>query len=186
MAPPDDAFPKPPVAKVVPRVSEIHGERRVDGYHWLREKENPEVRAYLEAENAFTDAVMKPTEQLQAALYAEMLGRIQETDENVPYRKGGFHYYSRTEQGKQYPIHCRKRGSLEGDEEVTLDLNLLAEGKPFMALGAYEVSDDASLLAYATDDTGFRQYTLFLKDLRSGELVEAVAEARRLASSLTS
>ena len=176
MAPPDDAFPKPPVAKVVPRVSEIHGERRVDGYHWLREKENPEVRAYLEAENAFTDAVMKPTEQLQAALYAEMLGRIQETDENVPYRKGGFHYYSRTEQGKQYPIHCRKRGSLEGDEEVTLDLNLLAEGKPFMALGAYEVSDDASLLAYATDDTGFRQYTLFVKDLRSGELVEAVAE----------
>ena len=176
MAPPDDALPKPPRARVLPRVSEIHGERRVDDYHWLREKENPEVRTYLEAENAFTDAVMKPTEPLQAALYAEMLGRIQETDEHVPYRKGGFHYYSRTEQGKQYPIHCRKRGSLERAEEVTLDLNLLAEGKAFMALGAYEVSDDASLLAYATDDTGFRQYTLFVKDLRSGELVETVAE----------
>jgi oligopeptidase B len=176
MAPPEDASPRPPVARVLPRSSEIHGERRVDDYHWLREKENPEVRAYLEAENAFTDAVMKPTEAFQASLYAEMLGRIQETDANVPYRKGRFHYYSRTEQGKQYPIHCRKQGSLDAAEEVTLDLNLLAEGKPFMALGAYEVSDDGGLLAYATDDTGFRQYTLFVKDLRSGELVETVAE----------
>jgi oligopeptidase B len=173
---PDDAFPKPPVARVVPTVSEVHGERRADDYAWLREKENPEVRAYLEAENAFTDAVMKSTEDLQAALYAEMLGRIQETDQNVPYRRGGYYYYSRTEQGKQYSIHCRRRGSLEAGEEVTLDLNVLAEGKPFLSLGAYQVSDDASLLAYATDDTGFRQYTLFVKDLRTGERVETVAE----------
>ena len=130
------------MAKTVPRTTEIHGERLVDDYHWLREKENPDVRAYLEAENAYTDAVMKPTEGFQQALYAEMLGRIQETDENVPYRRGGFFYYSRTEQGKQYPIHCRKKGSLEAAEEVTLDLNRLAEGKAFMSLGAYQVSDD--------------------------------------------
>ena len=169
--PRDSAEPKPPVAKIAPKVTHIHGERRVDDYHWLREKENPDVRAYLEAENAYTDAVMKPTEGFQQALYAEMLGRIQETDENVPYRQGGFFYYSRTEQGKQYPIYCRKKGSLEAPEEVTLDLNRLAEGKAFMSLGAYQVSDDGRLLAYATDDTGFRQYTLFVKDLRTGELL---------------
>ncbi len=173
---PDHAFPKPPVARVVPRVTEVHGERLVDDYHWLREKENPEVRGYLEAENAFADAVMRPTEAFQATLYTEMLGRIQETDQNVPYRQGRFFYYSRTEQGKQYPIHCRKEGRLDAPEEVTLDLNGLAEGKPFLALGAYQVSDDGSLLAYATDDTGFRQYTLFVKDLRSGELLERVAD----------
>ena len=164
----DATAPKPPVAKIAPVTTEVHGERRVDDYLWLREKENPDVRAYLEAENAYTDAVMKPTEGFQQALYAEMLGRIQETDENVPYRRGDFYYYSRTEQGKQYPIYCRRKGSLEAEEEVTLDLNRLAEGQAFMSLGAYQVSDDASLLAYATDDTGFRQYTLFVKDLRTG------------------
>jgi oligopeptidase B len=172
----DGARPKPPVARIAPRTTEIHGERLVDDYHWLREKENPEVRAYLEAENAYTDAAMKATEGFQQALYAEMLGRIQETDENVPYRRGDFFYYSRTEQGRQYPIYCRRKGSLEAPEEVTLDLNRLAEGKPFMSLGAYQVSDDANLLAYATDDTGFRQYTLFVKDLGSGDVVETVAD----------
>jgi oligopeptidase B len=172
----DADAPRPPVARIAPKVSEIHGERRVDDFHWLRERENPEVRAYLEAENAYTDAVVKPTEGLQRALYAEMLGRIQETDQDVPCRMGGFFYYSRTEQGKQYPIYCRRKGSLEAEEEVTLDLNRLAEGKPFMSLGAYQVSDDANLLAYATDDTGFRQYRLFVKDLRTGALVETVAE----------
>jgi oligopeptidase B len=170
------AAPEPPAAKARSWTSEVHGERRVDDYFWLRDKEDSDVRAYLEAENAFTDAVMKPTEAFQATLYAEMLGRIQETDENVPCRKGGFYYYSRTEQGKQYAIHCRKEASLEAPEEVTLDLNRLAEGKPFLSLGAYETSDDASLLAYATDDTGFRQYTLFVKDLRTGQVVETVAE----------
>jgi oligopeptidase B len=172
----DRAEPKPPVAKIAPKVTHIHGERLVDDYHWLREKENPDVRAYLEAENAYTDAVMEPSELFRQALYAEMLGRIQETDENVPYRRGGFFYYSRTEQGKQYPIYCRKKGHLEAAEEVTLDLNRLAEGKAFMSLGAYEVSDDGSLLAYATDDTGFRQYTLFVKDLLTGDLLEKVAD----------
>jgi oligopeptidase B len=168
--------PRPPVAKVVPRESEIHGERRADDYAWLREKEDPDVRAYLEAENAYADAVMAPTEAFQQALYDEMLARIQETDQGVPWRKGGFLYYSRTEQGKQYPIHCRKEGGLDAEEQTTLDLNRLAEGRPFMALGVYQPSDDGSLLAYSTDETGFRQYTLFVKDLRTGAVVEKVAE----------
>ncbi|MCM2256615.1 MAG: S9 family peptidase [Vicinamibacteria bacterium] len=159
----------PPVAKRIPRTDVYHGETRVDDYFWLRDKSNPDVAAYLEAENAWADAVMAPTRGLQEKLYAEMLGRIQETDLSVPYREGGFFYYSRTEQGKQYPILCRKAGTLDGAEQVTLDLNALADGKKFMALGAFAPSDDGRLLAYSTDDTGFRQYLLQIKDLATGE-----------------
>jgi oligopeptidase B len=173
---PAQTTPVPPVAKKVEKVHLLHGDPRPDPYFWLREKSNPEVAAYLEAENAYTDAVMKPTEGFQQALYAEMLGRIQETDENVPYRWGEFFYYSRTEQGKQYPIYCRRKGDVQAPEEVTLDLNRLAEGKPFMSLGAYQVSDDAKRLAYATDETGFRQYTLFVKDLGSDAPALEVAQ----------
>ncbi len=166
--------PQPPVAKKVPKMDVLHGERRVDDYYWLRDKTKPEVISYLEAENAYTASVMKPTEAFQEALYQEMLGRIKQTDLSVPYRYGGYYYYSRTEEGKQYPIHCRKTGSLDALEQVTLDLNELAKGHKFMALGAYAVSDDGNLLAYSTDNTGFRQYTLRVKDLRTGEaLIDA-------------
>jgi oligopeptidase B len=175
-APVREAVPVPPVARKVPKVDEVHGDRRVDDYFWLRDKTNPDVAAYLAAENAYTDAVMKPTMALQDALYKEMLARIKETDVNVPYRKGSYWYYSRTEKGKQYPIHCRKKGSLEGNEEVTLDLNALAQGQKFMHLDVYEVSDDGKRLAYSVDDTGFRQYKLFVKDLSTGTVVEKVAE----------
>src|SRR5262249_41274855 len=167
---------EPPVARRVPRTDEVHGDTRVDDYFWLRDKKNPEVAAYLEAENAYTDAIMAPTRPLQDALYKEMLGRIKETDVNVPYRKGAYFYYSRTEQGQQYPIYCRKRGSLEAAEEVTLDLNRLAEGQKFMALGAYQVSDDGSRPAYTTDATGFRQYTLYVKDLAAEALLPVRVE----------
>jgi oligopeptidase B len=152
-------------------VEVIHGDRRADDYYWLRDKANPEVAAYLEAENAYADDVMAPTEPFQEALYEEMLARIQETDLSVPYREGGYFYYSRTEEGKQYPILCRKKESLEAPEEVTLDLNALAEGHRFLSLGAYVVSDDGSLLAFSTDITGFREYTLQVKDLRAGEVL---------------
>jgi len=161
----------PPVARKVPRVDLVHGDRRVDDYFWMRNKANPEVAAYLEAENAYADAVMKPTEPFQDALYKEMLGRIQETDLSVPYRDRGYFYYSRTEQGKQYPIFCRKKESLDAPEEVTLDLNALAEGHKFFSLGAYAISDDGNLLAYSTDVTGFREYTLQIKELRTGEML---------------
>jgi oligopeptidase B len=168
--------PRPPVAKRVPRTVSLHGELRRDDYAWLRDRDAPEVAAYLAAENAYTEAVMGPTWGLQESLYREMLGRIQETDVDVPYLKDGYYYHSRTEEGKQYPIYGRRRGSLEAPEEVTLDLNRLAEGRAFMALGAYTVSDDGRRLAYSTDDTGFRQYTLFVKDLGTGRVGPAVAE----------
>src|SRR6185369_12494136 len=116
---------KQPVAKKSPKTTTINGDTLVDDYFWMREKNNPEVLAYLEAENAYTDALMKPTEGFQDSLYKEMVGRIKETDVNVPYKNGDYFYYSRTEQGKQYPILCRKRGSLDAKEEVYLDLNEL-------------------------------------------------------------
>ncbi len=166
----------PPVARKIPKVDTVHGDRRQDDYFWMRDKANPDVAAYLEAENAYTDAVLKPTGAFQDALYKEMLARIKETDEEVPYRKGAYLYYSRTVEGQQYPIYCRKQGTLDAPEQVTLDLNQLAEGKKFMSLGAYVVSDDGRSLAYTTDDTGFRQYTLFVKDLTTGKTGAKVAE----------
>ena len=168
--------PAPPVAKKTPRVTEINGRKLVDNYFWLREKNNPEVKAYLEAENAYTDVVTKPTEPLQKKLYDEMLGRIKETDVDVPYKDGGSFYYSRTEAGKQYQIRCRKKGSLDAPEEVLLDINEMANGQRFMSVAAYEVSDDGNLLAYTTDNTGFRQYTLAIKDLRTGKVLADRAE----------
>ncbi len=168
--------PKPPVAKIIPKDVTVHGDRRIDNYFWLREKQNPDVAAYLNAENAYTDAVMHGTEAFQDSLYKEMLGHIKQTDVQVPYREGGNWYYSRTEEGKQYPIYCRKAGSLDAPEQITLDVNELAKGQKFMSLGAFMVSDDANLLAYSTDNTGFRQYKLHVKDLRTGALVEDVAE----------
>ncbi|HYX19872.1 MAG TPA: oligopeptidase B, partial [Thermoanaerobaculia bacterium] len=166
----------PPAAPKVPHMQTLHGDTLKDDYYWLREKDNPKVRAFLEAENSYTDAFMKPTEPLQKALYEEMLGRIKETDLSVPYREGGWYYYSRTEKGKQYPIFCRKKGSLEAPEEVYLDVNALAVGERFMSIGEREVSDDGKLLAFTTDNTGFRDYTLHVKDLSTGKVLpEAVA-----------
>jgi len=160
----------PPTARRQQTINTIHGRRLADDYAWLREKTSPEVIAFLEQENAYTRAVMKPTEELQAGLYQEMISHIKETDISVPFRAGAWFYYSRTEQGAQYPIYCRKHGSLDAGEEIMLDMNQLAVGKSFMALGALTVSDDGYLLAYTTDTTGFRQYTLHIKDLRTGEL----------------
>ncbi len=161
---------KPPIAKQVAKVTEIHGYKLTDNYFWLREKSNPEVIKYLEAENAYTAAMMKPTESLQETLYKEMLGRIKQTDLSVPYKKGDYYYYTRTEEGKQYPYYCRKQGSLEAKEEIVLDQNKLAEGLKFLSVGAYNISDDANWLAYSVDTTGYRQYTLYVKNLQTGEL----------------
>jgi oligopeptidase B len=165
-----EPIPAPPIAPKVPTVVSVHGDRRQDDYAWLRGKDDPEVIAYLESENAYTDTVMKPTAAFQEALYAEMLARIKEDDQSVPFRRGHHLYYSRTEQGRQYPIYCRKARSVDAPEEITLDLNLLAEGHPFLSLGVYTVSDDGRLLAYSLDYTGFREYTLFVKDLATGRL----------------
>jgi oligopeptidase B len=163
--------PTPPVAKRVPNSTVVHGEHRTDEYSWLRHKDDPEVTAYLEAENAYTDAVMKGTKAFQDALYKEMLARIKEDDSTVPYRRGAYVYYSRTETGKQYPIQCRRRDVPGAPEEITLDLNRLAEGHPFLSVAVYTVSDDGRLLAYSADFTGSRDYTLYVKDLQTGELL---------------
>ena len=166
----------PPVAVKKPRVFENFGDKRVDDYFWLREKSAPDVIDYLKAENVYTDAFMKPYETFRETLYKDMLSRIKETDENVPYKKGDYWYYSRTEMGKQYAIHARKKGSLDATEEVTLDLNELAKGKAFLGLGSFSVSPNGKLLAYSLDITGFRQYTLHFKDLESGKSLDDKAE----------
>ncbi len=163
-----DRIIEPPVARREPVEHVLHGDRRVDHYAWLRHKENPEVIAYLNAENAYTDAILKPTEPLQEKLYQEMLGRILQTDLSVPYRLRGYLYFTRTEEGKQYAIYCRRCDADGAEEEVLLDLNRLAEGHSFLGLGSFEVSQDNHLLAYSTDTTGFRQYVLQVKDLRTG------------------
>ncbi len=168
--------PAPPVAKKVAKEFTLHGDTRVDEYGWLRDKKSAETLAYLEAENAYANAVTAPLADLSKKLYDEMLGRIKQTDVNVPYRQGSYFYYSRTVEGKQYPILARKKGSVEGAEEILLDVNKLGEGKKFMSVGATAVSDDANLLAYTTDDNGYRQYKLHVKDLRTGKTSENLAE----------
>jgi len=165
----EGTVPKPPVARREPVEHVLHCDRRVDHYAWLRNKENPEVISYLEAENAYTDAILKPTEPFQEKLYQEMLGRIQQSDLSVPYRLRGYLYFTRTEEGKQYAIHCRRRDVESASEELLVDLNLLAEGHSFLGLDSFEVSEDNHLLAYSTDTTGFRQYLLQIKDLRDGK-----------------
>jgi len=160
--------PQAPFARREPVEHLLHGDRRVDDYGWLRQKESAEVIAYLNAENAYTDAFLKPTEEFQEKLYQEMLGRILQTDLSVPYRLRGYLYYTRTEEGKQYALHFRRRDAEGSPEELLLDLNQLAEGHSFLGLDAFEVSDDNQLLAYSIDTTGFRQYTLRVKDLRTG------------------
>jgi oligopeptidase B len=161
----------PPSARPQHTETTIHGHTLVDDYAWLRDKESQETLAYLQAENEYTSAVMEPTTELQQTLYREMLSHIKETDVSVPFRDGEYWYYTRTEEGQQYPIYCRKRGSPDAEEDIILDVNELAKGQSFMAVGMSTVSDDGNLLAYSTDNTGFRQYTLQVKDLRTGELL---------------
>jgi oligopeptidase B len=164
---------QPPAARRQPVETVLHGDRLVDNYAWLRDKGDPEVIAHLNAENAYTDAVLRDTEPFQENLYQEMLGRILQTDLSVPYRLRGYLYFTRTEEGKQYPLHFRKRDAEAAPDELLLDLNALAAGHSFLSLGSFAVSDDNSLLAYSLDTTGFRQYTLQIKNLHSGEILPA-------------
>lgn len=168
--------PQPPMTEKKTKTTRIHNDTMVDDYFWLREKTNPEVIAHLEAENAYAEAMMKPTTALQDKLYKEMVSHIKETDVSVPYRWGNYFYYTRTEQGKQYPINCRKQGSRDAPEEIVLDQNELARGLKFFSVGAFVPSDDDNLLAYSTDTTGYRQYKLQIKDLRTGQLLPETFE----------
>ena len=172
--PPSRTIPEPPRARVAPTRLETHGVVRVDDYYWLRERDNPEVTAYLEAENEHTRAVMEPTEALQETLFAEIKGRIKQTDMSVPYREGDYSYYTRFEDGREYPIYCRSptespQPSPRPSEQVLLDVNLLAEGHDFCEVSGRQVSPNQHLIAYATDLEGRRIHTIHIKDLMTGK-----------------
>ena len=174
-------LPSPPVARKVHTETKLHGVVLADDYAWLRDKENPDVSTYLEAENAYAEAVIAPLAGLREELYQEMLSHIKQTDVSVPYRDGAWWYYTRTEEGLQYGIHCRKRGAAAGPdaeaaEEVMLNGNELAKGHAFFAIGDIDITDDGRWLAYTTDTKGFRQYTLRIKDLATGETLAGEVE----------
>ncbi|MBA3724939.1 MAG: S9 family peptidase [Armatimonadetes bacterium] len=166
---------EPPVARKTAHKTTLHGETVIDNYHWLRNKKSKAVIDYLEAENAYTDSVMKGSQPLEDELYDEMLGRIKQTDLSVPYPYRGYTYYTRTQESKQYPIQCRKKIG-QSTEEVLLDVNELAKGQKFMSVGAFAISPNGKMLAYTTDNTGFRQYRLHVKDLETGKLLPDTAE----------
>src|SRR5688572_18982795 len=163
--------PTPPIATKKPKEIVTHGDKRIDDYFWLREKTNKQVIAYLNAENEYADQIMAGTEKFQNKLYKEILGHLKQTDQSAPVRRGEFYYYRRTEKGKNYPIFCRKKRSLDAKEEVILDVNKIAKGHKFFSIGVFAISDNNRLLAYSTDTTGYRQYTLRVKNLETGKLL---------------
>lgn len=165
---PPNEQPLPPVAKTVVQQTELHGETRVDPYAWLRDRDDPDVTAYLESENAYTAVMMRHTEPLQESLYQEMLARIKEDDTSVPVHHGEYFYYTRTEKGKAYPVYCRMQGA-EADEQVFFDQNTEAEGHEFYQLGGIEVSPDHRRLAILEDVDGYEDFTLRVKDLASNQ-----------------
>jgi len=161
----------PPMAKIEPNTTIVLGDTLVDNYAWLREKTNPEVLQYLEDENAYTRAMMKSTKRFQKKLYKEMLNRIKETDESVPVKIDSFYYYNRTVKGRQYPIYCRKQGTLDAKEEILLDQNALAAGQKYCVIGEFKVSPDHNLLAFAVDFNGSEKHLLIFKDLNTGRML---------------
>ncbi len=163
---------KPPVAKKIKKELTIHGDTRIDNYYWLNERDNPEVIDYLKAENEYLKAKMKHTEPLQKKLYDEIIGRIKQTDMSVPYKDQGYYYYTRYEEGKEYPIYCRKKGNLEAEEEILLNVNKMAEGYDFFHVAGHTVSYDNNLIAYGVDTVSRRKYTIYFKNLKTGEILK--------------
>lgn len=167
-----ESGPKPPVAPTIPYSFDFHGKRIEDPWFWIKEKKNPAVIRYIEAENAYRESLTKHLKPFEEKLYKEMVSHIKQTDLGVPVHENGYWYYSRTQEGKQYPIFCRKKGNLDAPESILLDVNELAEGKKFLSAQPVGVSNDGNLYAYLTDTTGFREYYLSVKDLSSGKLIE--------------
>ncbi len=166
----------PPTARVVPHELKHHGHTRIDNYYWLRDRDNPDTVAYLEAENAHTKETMAHVQPLEEALFTEIKGRIKQTDMSVPYRQGDYYYYTRYEEGQEYPLYVRKPHSVKHPEELMLDVNLLAEGHQFFAVGGLAVSFGQDLLAYAEDTKGRRIYTIRVRNLVTGETLPDVVE----------
>ncbi len=164
----------PPIAKVIAKELEIHGHKRTDNYYWLNDKENPAVIDYLKAENAYLDTILGHTKETQDKLFAEMKGRIKEQDESVPYKLDDYFYYVRYEVGKEYAIYCRKKGTLEAKEEVMIDGNELASGHSYFSLGGIQVSFNQDIIAYSVDTVSRRIYTLYFKNLTTGEILKDV------------
>ncbi len=158
-----------PKAKQIAKELEAHGSKRIDNYYWLNDRENPEVISYLKAENAYRDTILAHTKTLQEELFAEMKGRIKETDESVPFKLDDYYYYSRFEEGQQYSIYCRKKGSLTATEEILANGNEMAKGKKFFNAN-YDVSPKHDILAITLDTVGRRLYTLQFKDIKTGKL----------------
>lgn len=163
--------PEPPMLAKIPEKLEIHGDVRIDNYFWLNERDNPDVIDYLERENAYVDRVMSAYEGLQNTLFEEMKSRIKQDDQSVPYRDGDYYYYYRYEEGHEYPIYCRKNGSLDAEEEILLDVNVGAEGHDFYSVRGFAVSPDHSKVSYGVDTQGRRFYTLHFLDLETGKLL---------------
>ncbi len=161
-----------PIAKKIPHQLIEHGRVREDNYYWLNDRDNEEVIAYLEAENLYSEHILAPTQSLQDTVYQEMVGRIKQDDNSVPYLLRGFWYYTRYEKGKEYPIYCRKESSLENPEQIILDVNKLAQGYEYFHVTGLSVSHDNELLAFGVDSIGRRQYTLYIKNLNTGEIIE--------------
>lgn len=163
---------KAPIAKKEAKELTIHGDTRIDDYFWLRERENEDVIAYLNEENAYREEVMKHTEEVQADLYGEIVGRIKQDDESVPYKSNGYYYYTRYEEGKEYAIYCRKKSSLDAMEEIIIDANVLAEGHEYFAIGGMSISSNNRYCAYGVDTVSRRKYTIYIKDLETGEVFD--------------
>lgn len=161
---------KPPVAKKVPHEMTIHGHTRIDPYYWLREREDSAVISYLNEENAYREAMMADVKDLEDSLYNEIISRIQQTDMSVPYKLNGYHYYTRFEEGKEYPLYCRKKGSMDAAEELMLNVNEMAEGHAFYNVGGLSISPDNNILAYGVDTVSRRMYTIYFKNLDTGEI----------------
>lgn len=162
--------PAPPLAKIIPHELTAHGHTRVDNYYWVNDRENTEVIAYLQAENDYTKSFLKHTETLQQQLFDEMLGRIQQTDISVPYKLNGYYYYTRFEEGQEYPVYCRKKENMEAPEEILLNVNEMAKGFAYYQIGGLKISADNNMMAYSVDTVSRRQYTIHFKDLTSGEV----------------
>lgn len=162
----------PPVAKKVEKELTIHGDTRIDNYYWMNERDHPDVVAYLESENEYTEHILEPTEALQEKLFNEMKSRMKEDDSSVPYFKNGYYYYRRYDEGMEYPLYCRKKGSLEADEEIMLNVNEMAKGFNFYSLVGVSVSPDNKMVAFGVDTLSRRKYTLYIKDLESGEILK--------------
>ena len=162
----------PPVAEIIPMELKDHDQTRIDNYFWLKQRENPKVINYLKAENKYTDAMTSHTKKLEKKLFNEIVDRIAKDDESVPYKENGYYYYNRYEKDKEYPIYCRKKGSLQAPEEILLDVNIMASGYNYFHITSLHVSPDNHLLSFGVDTVGRRQYDIQVKDLTNGKIID--------------